>query len=72
MCTLFFAAAKYNFWFVVSHLPGTGNVAADAISRNNLGVLFIHAPDINHTPFLFHRQFSRHLCLPKIGHQATG
>ena len=50
MHTLFFAAPKYNFWFVASHLPGARSVAADAISRDNLSVLFAHAPDINHTP----------------------
>ena len=48
MRTLFSAAAKYNFWFVVSHLPGARNVAADIISRDNLGVLFAQAPDIHH------------------------
>jgi len=35
---LVFFAAKFNFWFVASHIQGSKNVAADAPSRNNLSV----------------------------------
>ena len=31
-----FYAANYRFTFEAAHIPGTQNVAADAISRNNI------------------------------------
>ena len=36
---LFFYAATFRFHFSAVHIPGTSNVVADAISRNNLSLL---------------------------------
>ena len=41
LCTLFFYAAYYKFHFSTEHVPGVLNVAADALSRNNV-TLFSH------------------------------
>ena len=41
---LVFFASKYNFWFTATHIPGKLNVAADALSRNNMSVFFMQAP----------------------------
>ena len=37
---LVFSASKLGFWFVASHVPRVKNVAADALSRNNLFAFF--------------------------------
>ena len=47
---LFFIAAALNFWYGASHIPGKMNIAADAISRNNVEVLFEVIPNINSSP----------------------
>ena len=47
---LVFFASKYNFWFTVTHIPGKLNVAADALSRNNMSVFFMQAPQAAHQP----------------------
>ena len=41
---LVFFASKYNFWFTATHIPGKLNVAADALSRNNIPMFFMQAP----------------------------
>ena len=41
---LVFFASKLGFWFVASHIPGVKNVAADALSRNNLSAFFSQVP----------------------------
>ena len=41
---LVFFAAKFNFWFVASHIQGINNVAADVLSRNYLPVFFTQVP----------------------------
>ena len=47
---LFFIAASFSFWYSACHIPGRLNVAADAISRNKLVVLFDSNPDLNPSP----------------------
>ena len=47
---LVFFASKYNFWFTATHIPGKLNIAADALSRNNLSKFFIQAPQADHQP----------------------
>ena len=41
LCTLFFYVAYYKFCFSAEHVPGVLNVAADALSQNNI-TLFSH------------------------------
>ncbi len=36
---LYFYAATYNFDFIAQHIPGVDNIAADAISRDNINLL---------------------------------
>ena len=48
--SMFFVAAKFNFWFKAVHVPGSLNYAANAISRNKLTDLFVHAPLLNTAP----------------------
>ena len=40
MCCLSFIAAQFSFNMVASHIKGTENDLANAISRNNLGYIF--------------------------------
>jgi len=47
---LVFFAAKFNFWFVASHIPGIKNVAADALSDNSLPSFFSQVPQANLHP----------------------
>ena len=49
---LIFFASKYNFWFTAIHIQGKLNVAADALSRNNLPLFFsqAHRADPRPTP----------------------
>ena len=47
---LFFIAASFSFWYSACHIPGRPNIAADAISRNKLVVLFDSKPDLNPSP----------------------
>lgn len=44
---LFFIAAKHNFTVNVSHISGTSNVLADALSRSQVRKFFQLAPDAN-------------------------
>jgi len=41
---LFFVSASYGFELCASHTPGVENVAADALSRNNLSLFFMQEP----------------------------
>ena len=41
---LFYISASYNFDVAASHVPGANNIAADALSRNNLRAFFIQEP----------------------------
>ncbi len=43
---LFFYAAFYKFHYSAAHIPGSLNIAADALSRNNLHLFSISAPQI--------------------------
>ena len=43
--TLFFFLAEWDIWLHACHIPGERNVVADAISRNNLSLLFSKVPD---------------------------
>ena len=45
---LVFLASHYDFWFSTSHIEGKDNIFADALSRNNLHVLFSQAPHFRH------------------------
>ena len=47
---LVFFAEKFNFWFVSSHIPGSKNVAADALSMNYLSVFSTQVPQADHHP----------------------
>ena len=41
---LVFFAARFNFWFTASHIPGKQNILADALSRNNVSLFLLQAP----------------------------
>ena len=43
---LFFIRARYRVALRAVHIPGRCNILADAISRNNLGMLFARRPDV--------------------------
>ena len=43
-----FYAANYRFTFEAAHIPGTQNVAADAISRNNIPLFLSLQPQAPH------------------------
>ena len=47
---LVFFASKYNFWFTATHIPGKLNVAADALSRNNIPMFFMQVPQADVHP----------------------
>ena len=44
---LVFFTSKYNVWF---HVPGRLNVAADALSKSNMSVFFMQAPQADSQP----------------------
>ena len=44
---LVFYAAKFNFWFSASHIPGKYNTLADALSRNNTSLFFSQVPQLD-------------------------
>ena len=46
---LFFYAALFHFYFSTSHIPGTCNTIADAISRNHLDILSSSLPQATQT-----------------------
>ena len=41
---LVFFAARFNFWFTASHIPGKQNILADTLSRNNVSLFLLQAP----------------------------
>ena len=41
---LFFIRARFNIYLRAMYIPGEGNVLADAISRDNLDILFAQVP----------------------------
>ena len=45
-----FLAAKHDFWFSASHIPGRLNSGADAISRNKLNAFFKEVPQTAPSP----------------------
>lgn len=47
---LFFICARYRFTLVAMHIPGKKNVAADAISRNNLPLFYSQVPEAAGSP----------------------
>ena len=63
-CLVFFAAV-YHFDLVAEHLPGTHNLAADALSRNDLTLFSSLVPQI---PQMVIPQPVQNL--PASGHQA--
>ena len=44
---LFFYASYFNFHYSATHIPGSLNIAADAISRNNISLLSSVLPQVN-------------------------
>ena len=46
--TLVFLASRFEFWFSASHIEGKANIIADALSLNNLQLLFLQAQDLTH------------------------
>ena len=46
---LFFYASYYSFHYSATHIPGSLNTAADAISRNNITLLSSLLPQVHHT-----------------------
>ena len=40
---LVFLAAKFDFWFTVTHISDKQNILADALSRNNMEMFFSQA-----------------------------
>ena len=47
---LFFIRARFNIELLALHIPGTSNQLADAISRDNLHILFLQVPDAQQCP----------------------
>jgi hypothetical protein len=50
MRRLALVAAKYNFAFAASHIPGAKNLIADSLSRLQLNLFHARAPDANPLP----------------------
>ena len=46
---LFLYAAYFNFHYSATHIPGSLNTTADAISRNNLTLLYSLLPQVEHS-----------------------
>ena len=46
--TVVFLPSHFEFWFSASHIEGKANIIADALSRNNLQLLFLQAQDLTH------------------------
>ena len=47
---LFFFSAHFNIFLVAQHLPGRENVAADALSRDNLPLFYQQVPSASRHP----------------------
>ena len=41
---LVFFAARFNLWFMASHIPGKQNILADALSINNVSLFLLQFP----------------------------
>ena len=48
--SLFFICTRHRFTLVAKHIPGKKNVAADAISRNNLPLFYSQVPEVAGSP----------------------
>ena len=47
----FFVAARFDIQIHATHIPGVQNIAADALSRNDLSPIFLQAvPDADRSP----------------------
>ena len=55
---LVFLASRFDFWFSATHIEGKANILADALSRNNLHVVFSQAPSF--------KQYSPPLIPPQL------
>ena len=43
---LVFLTAKFDFWFTATHIPGKQNIVADSLSRYNIDMFFLQAPQV--------------------------
>ena len=50
LCCLYFYTALFQFHYSVEHVPGVLNIAADAISRNNISLLPSLIPQASRVP----------------------
>ena len=41
---LVFFAARFNLWFMASHIPGKQSILADALSINNVSLFLLQVP----------------------------
>ena len=46
---VFFISAHHDFALWATHIPGKNNIAADAISRNNLALFLLRSQQLNHS-----------------------
>ena len=49
---LFFIQARLDIQIKTVHIPGVENIIADAISRDNLSVLYSQVPNVDRSPRL--------------------
>ena len=63
--SLFFIRARFQLEVWATHVPGRRNALADAISRNNLYLFFLQAPEAMHC----HRDIPRDLLSLLVGQQ---
>jgi hypothetical protein len=58
---LFYASARFDFEISAQHTPGASNVAADALSRNNLRLFFVQVPHAASQPTVIPPELPQHL-----------